>query len=265
LLAIFVGASAFVVANNFHDVRSRSMALVDSALSKGQAPEQVAAAPAIPVLATAEPRDVQASVAKIISEEPVGKPESGSGVGTASANIGLPVPTPLPELAVKSTTDTRSASSPAAAMHGSAETPAKKPTSLEKARTGKAARQATPKPRSSLHHATVRRKDDRDVDLIAALLTRVSSADAAEKPAKSAVSPKSRNVPTRQKNSPVTSSGEKPNPALVLNPVHESLGTLVRRCRTRGLVEGELCRLRVCSGSWGKDAACPASGLPPEN
>jgi hypothetical protein len=111
----------------------------------------------------------------------------------------------------------------------------------------------------------VRRKDDRDVDLIAALLTRVSSADTAEKPAKNASSTKSGNVPSRQKNSSVASSGEKPNPALVLNPAHESLGSLVRRCRTLGLVEGELCRLRTCSGSWGKDAACPASGLPPEN
>jgi hypothetical protein len=32
---------------------------------------------------------------------------------------------------------------------------------------------------------------------------------------------------------------------------------LVKRCRTLGWLEGELCRYRICSNQWGKDAACP--------
>jgi hypothetical protein len=93
----------------------------------------------------------------------------------------------------------------------------------------------------------------------------VSATDTAEKSVKSAGTPKGRNASASQKNSSAADSGEKQNRDVVLNQAHESLSILVRRCRTLSLVEGELCRLRICSGSWGKDTACPASGLPPES
>jgi hypothetical protein len=273
LMVVFVSAGVFVAANNFPELRSRAIALVDSAFSRDEAPGKTAAAPAIPVLAAAEPQDAQASVAKIVSDEPVDPRGPGSLDLTAQANIGLPLPSPLPELAAKSIMDAGSLS-PSAAVNASpdrqpaaaqsaAEALVNKPAPLEKARTVQAARHATSKPRP--HHTTARRKDDRDVDLIAALLTRVSAADTVEKSAKSTGTPKNRNTPARQKNSSTVGSSDKPNRDLVLNQAHVSLSTLVRRCRTLGLVEGELCRLRICSGSWGKDPACPASGLPPEN
>ena len=271
LLVIFVSAGAFVAVNNFPELRSRAMAVVDSTFSRDEAPRQTVAAPAMPVLAAAKPQDEQASVAKIVSDDPADQQAPGSLDLTAQANIGLPVPSPLPELAAKSIMDAGSLSPPAAvsaspdkqpaAAQNAAEAQANKPVAPKKARTVQAARQATSKP----HHAAARRKDDRDVDLIAALLTRVSAADTTEKSAKSAGAPKGRNAPASQKNSSAAGSSEKPNRDLVLNQAHESLSTLVRRCRTLGLVEGELCRLRICSGSWGKDPACPASGLPPEN
>jgi hypothetical protein len=36
--------------------------------------------------------------------------------------------------------------------------------------------------------------------------------------------------------------------------------SLVKRCRRLGLIEGELCRVRICSGIWGRDPACPEEG-----
>lgn len=274
LLAILVSAGAFVAVNNFPELRSRAIVLVDSAFSRDETSGQTTAAPATPVLAAAEPQDGQAGVAKIVSDEPADPQAPGNLDLTAQANIGLPVPSPLPELAAKSIMDAGSLPSPVAVnasadkqpavAQSAADAPVRKPAPPEKARTVQTARHTTPKPRQS-HRAAARRKDDRDVDLIAALLTRVSAADTTGKSAKSAAAPKGRNASVRQKNSSAASSSEKPNRDLVLNQAHESLSTLVRRCRTLGLVEGELCRLRICSGSWGKDPACPASGLPPEN
>ena len=99
---------------------------------------------------------------------------------------------------------------------------------------------------------------DRDVDLIAALLTHVSSPTAGEK-AKARV-----NV----SDAPRTSSAQaasgrerkaSPNRDVVTQAPGESTESLVARCRALGFFEGELCRVRVCSGLWGKDAACPSS------
>lgn len=274
LLAILVSTGVFVAANNFPELRSHAIVVVDSVFSRQEAPVQTTTASATPVLAIAESRDGQAGVAKIVSEEPADLQVPGSLDLAAQANIGLPAPSPMPELAAKAIMDGGGPSSPAAvnasvdrqpaAAQRVAEAPANKLAPPEKARTVQTARHATPKSRQP-HRAAARRKDDRDVDLIAALLTRVSAADTAGKSAKSAGAPKGRNASAAPKNSSVADSSVKPNRDLVLNQAHESLSTLVRRCRTLGLVEGELCRLRICSGSWGKDPACPASGLPPEN
>jgi hypothetical protein len=273
LLAIFVSAGAFAVISDFHGARSSSMALIDSALSPREAPVQKAAAPAIPVIAAAE-LDAQVTGAKIVSDEPAGKQEAGTGgdPGT-NTNIGMPVLPLQAESATKSPKDSVNPSSPAAVTAApdpgrqiaaaSAEAPVIK-AAPEKAKTDKMTHQAIPKPRQP-HHPAARRKNDRDVDLIAALLTRVSTADADEKSAKGASASKGKNAPPGHKKSSVSDSSDKRNPVLARNQVHESLDVLVRRCRTLGLVDGELCRLRTCSGSWGKDPACPASGLPPEN
>jgi len=272
LLAAFASAAAVMAFSNFPELRSRTLALVDSAFSRNEMSGQTAAAPAIPVLAAAKPQGGQASVAKIVSDEP-DVPQTPGGLDlTAQTNIGLPMPSPLPDVAATPIMDTES-TSPQAAVNAApdkrsalaqsaAEVPKTSPVAREKTRTAQTARQAPPKRRQSHHE---RRKDDRDVDLIAALLTRASAGNTGEKPAKSAGAPKGKNALAGQKNSSTAGSSEKPNRDSVPNQMHEPLSTLVRRCRTLGLVEGELCRLRVCSGSWGKDPACPASGLPPEN
>ena len=44
---------------------------------------------------------------------------------------------------------------------------------------------------------------------------------------------------------------------IVVRNVEQSTESLVKRCRALGFLEGELCRLRICSGLWGIDPACP--------
>jgi hypothetical protein len=50
-----------------------------------------------------------------------------------------------------------------------------------------------------------------------------------------------------------------PKTDIVMRDPNVSTAELIKRCRSLGVLEGELCRVRICSGQWGKDAACPAS------
>lgn len=102
---------------------------------------------------------------------------------------------------------------------------------------------------------------DKDVDLIAALLTHVSSGS---KTPTSGVSGKSstNSTPIRTSSSTAAAKRER-NPGtnrdIVMPAAGESTESLVKRCRALGFFEGELCRLRVCSGMWGKEPACPSN------
>lgn len=102
---------------------------------------------------------------------------------------------------------------------------------------------------------------DKDVDLIAALLTHVSSTS--KTPATEA-SKKAAGGSTVSRTAATSSTAKREkktggNRDIVTQAPGESTESLVNRCRALGFFEGELCRLRVCSGMWGKDPACPSS------
>lgn len=90
---------------------------------------------------------------------------------------------------------------------------------------------------------------DKDVELIAALLTHVSRPSGSAKDAQ------------KKGDVPVASNRERvadPNREIIMRGTGESTESLVQRCATLGFLEGELCRLRICAGIWGKDTACPS-------
>lgn len=104
---------------------------------------------------------------------------------------------------------------------------------------------------------------DKDVDLIAALLAHVSPAPAVQG---KNVKKNPETVPTAAAAASVSTAPRRErsrtsNRDIVTRDSTESLESLVNRCRSLGFFEGELCRLRICSGMWGKDPACP-SGTP---
>lgn len=111
------------------------------------------------------------------------------------------------------------------------------------------------------HAKPARHKDDRDVDLIEALLTRVSEADATEKSAVRAKPVKMSGVTVKRRTASFGDDTDL-NRDIVVRHAKESIAPLVKRCRALGLVEGELCRIRICSGNWGKDPACPSADHP---
>ncbi len=146
--------------------------------------------------------------------------------------------------------------------------PAATPSKKAAASTQHASGAATPAARPAPHHATHAhrkpshgkgsRKEDSDVDLIAALLSRVSHAD---KAGASAV----RRAAGNGANAPAKGKVDDQNRDIVMPRQNESLAHLVQRCRALGVVEGELCRIRICSGNWGKDPACPVTPEAPSN
>lgn len=98
---------------------------------------------------------------------------------------------------------------------------------------------------------------DGDVELIAALLNRVSSkTDAApghavSKPRPDAVR-KSTASATQKKSRKNAGNRESAIP----KPVDTAQAQL-ERCNTLGFFEAEMCRLRTCTGRWGSDPGCP--------
>ena len=97
---------------------------------------------------------------------------------------------------------------------------------------------------------------DSDVALIAALVAHVSHAEAGGKEAGKSgpKAARARAEPAIRKERPIESSRD-----IVVRNDEDTTEALVARCRALGLIEGELCRLRICSGRWGIDAACPGT------
>lgn len=101
-------------------------------------------------------------------------------------------------------------------------------------------------------------RKDTDVDLIAALLSRAPNkqgqTNGIDRTADAATRMSSR---TREANPSLGASGV--NSDVVIRTQGDTTESLVKRCGMHGLIEGHLCRARICSGLWGKDAACPIS------
>jgi len=89
----------------------------------------------------------------------------------------------------------------------------------------------TAKSSNAVTNVTARNATDTDVDLLAALIAH------ANKPTV-VVAERSRDVVERRDN--------------------DTTAQLLARCKQLGLIEGMLCRSRMCSGHWDSDAACRA-------
>lgn len=101
--------------------------------------------------------------------------------------------------------------------------------------------------------------NDKDVELIAALLSHVAPATA-KTPKNSAKKTNGTKAGDSAGGAGATSSAAvDPKRDIVVRLGNESTDSLVKRCRALGFFEGELCRVRICSGLWGKDPACPTN------
>jgi outer membrane biosynthesis protein TonB len=220
-----------------------------------------------PAPATAE----EASAATIVADASAVKPEL---VGAAAAPPAEPPSVQIPTVMAPEVEQPSEASRQAVPAVASV-SPEKSPRRKE---TKEPAQASTARPkRPESRHAAVaqarppviaakdsknkesKSKDgkDKDVDLIAALLTHISPR------------PGSANKEGSQKASGTSASSLSPAQALarqeknrptsrdiVVQTAGETKESLISRCRSFGFLEGELCRIRICSGSWGTDPAC---------
>jgi hypothetical protein len=110
------------------------------------------------------------------------------------------------------------------------------------------------------------RSKDKDVDLIAALLAYTPRPSGSGK-STSQKSPIMQNERLADADTVVMKRVKRDDPKrdIVTRTASESTESLVKRCQALGFFEGELCRLRICSGHWGSDPACPSSNQASNN
>lgn len=218
-----------------------------------------------PVSSTASAGD--ASRARIVLDEPLQRSELSAEEGEQTASAAQPV-------MANAEVDTGHAIAADSTSGASTVVPAVMatvPTSVITEQTHKepAPKSARKQDRRMASHSTTATKvvsvsptsKDNDVDLIAALVAHVSHGE----PSRTEIR-KNKNKATAD--SRVSSSGAKRESRgdvsrdIVSRSDGESTAALVARCRSLGLIEGELCRLRICSGLWGIDPACPGTASP---
>ncbi|MEN3362913.1 MAG: hypothetical protein V7606_187 [Burkholderiales bacterium] len=135
---------------------------------------------------------------------------------------------------------------------GTKDTP---PTAISRAKRAETKHAAVSQPPAPANLSRDGDKNDKDVDLIAALLTHLSRPGAQNK---DAISRPSGTSSSTAGHASFAGKNDKRTPSrdIVEPKGGESKASLISRCRSLGFLEGELCRIRICSGSWGTDAAC---------
>ncbi|AIY42726.1 Tail fiber protein [Collimonas arenae] len=94
---------------------------------------------------------------------------------------------------------------------------------------------------------------DSDVNILTAL---VSHGDSVTEPPKTKETAKSRQQAKRKAAEPVLAQNTADAPDIVERKSGDSTAGLLQRCKQLGIIEGELCRWRICSGRWDTDTAC---------
>ncbi|MEO6918825.1 MAG: hypothetical protein ABI171_07340 [Collimonas sp.] len=94
---------------------------------------------------------------------------------------------------------------------------------------------------------------DSDVNILTAL---VSHGDSVTEPPKTKETAKSRQQAKKKAAEPVLAQNTADEPDIVERKNGDSTAGLLQRCKQLGIIEGELCRWRICSGRWDTDTAC---------
>ncbi|NKI70443.1 hypothetical protein GN109_13525 [Collimonas pratensis] len=96
---------------------------------------------------------------------------------------------------------------------------------------------------------------DSDVNILTALVSHGDSVNEPAKPAKETA--KSKQQAKKKAAEPVLAQNTADGgPDIVERKNGDSTAGLLQRCRQLGMIEGELCRWRICSGRWDTDTAC---------
>lgn len=212
-------------------------------------------APAMPAVVVAQEEPIVQAESQVAHEQSLSAKEELVPSGVAAVQAQLPVAVPAVARNSAGTEPARPASAAPSPAEKSPLAVATRPVA-KAAVPDKPVATAAARPASGATAAKTGEKDG-DVELIAALLNRVSnktdaaSGHAVSKPRPDAVR-KSAASATQKKSRKNAGSRESAGP----KPVDTAQAQL-ERCNALGFFEAEMCRLRTCTGRWGSDPGCP--------
>ena len=96
---------------------------------------------------------------------------------------------------------------------------------------------------------------DSDVNILTALVSHGDSVTE-QQPPKAKETAKSKQQAKKKAAEPALAQNSSDGPDIVERKAGDSTAGLLQRCKQLGMIEGELCRWRICSGRWDTDAAC---------
>ncbi len=101
--------------------------------------------------------------------------------------------------------------------------------------------------------------DDHDVKLLTAL---VATTPIAKEQTSKTHDPKTKHTTSKAQ---TKTTGKEDNRDIVERKSGDSTANLLARCKKLGIIEGELCRWRICADRWDTDPVCKASAHPKNN
>jgi hypothetical protein len=211
------------------------------------------------------PAAEEASAATIVADAPAAIPEPTDAAAVPNAQPGpvqvATVMAPQVEQPLEASKQATAAVAAATPVKSARRKEAKEPASPSTARSKRPEARHTAVAKA--HAPAIVAKEskgkdskDKDVDLIAALLNHISSRPG---PASKDFTQKSAGTSSSslsQADALGRQGKRAPSRDIVVQTAGETKESLISRCRSLGFLEGELCRIRICSGSWGTDPAC---------
>jgi hypothetical protein len=236
-----------------------SLALAMPEFKAGSAKEPIPDSVQNPPAVTEAPIVTVVDTATIMTEPSAGKSAFGDAPAVAYPEIGMSqaqlqaVTSPEVEKAPELAKNKAEASADVASGQHPQRKETKEPkfAANDRARRADTRHTAVAQGPAAANPAKNGKSTDKDVDLIAALLTHVSRPGATPKEAS-----KSPATSLALAGSAAKRDNRSANHDIVMHAPGVSKESLIARCRTLGFLEGELCRIRICSGSWGTDPAC---------
>jgi hypothetical protein len=252
------GSTLASVADNTAAKTSVASAAPASALPGVASP--AAAEPAAPPLsALAAPVAMAPEAAQIVNESHLPTampPASGEAKLTAALEEGVKPPA----IALEKALESKVAEQAPAKVRTS--TKAEKASVVAEKKASSASKTQTSDAQKAASAAS-----EKDVNLLAALLAHNGDFSIQPNPASrppvrvkagTAAAPQKTNALDSPPPEKVARASAAPSREVVERQASESTAALLKRCGALGFIEGELCRVRICSGLWDTDAACKA-------
>lgn len=241
--ALVVVLLAAIGAGGYFAWNQRSVQPETAIAASAPAPKELP--PSTPALAANDPAPAEKteSQAAVIENDPAAHADEASADPRAKLTETLEAGVPVTSTALKKALEEPKASKPKPAPK-SVNAPLVNRNVQEKKAVAPKPPKAGPQPADS------------DVNILSALVSHGDSVTEQQQPPKAKETAKSKQQAKKKAAEPALAQNASDGPDIVERKAGDSTGGLLQRCKQLGMIEGELCRWRICSGRWDTDAAC---------